>query len=86
MEKSARKMLDEFCVTKLKDYPNYEIQVLVGTPYIEIVKEAQRINASVIVVGTHGRTGIEHVLFGSTAERVVRSSTCPVLTVRFASE
>ena len=35
-----------------------------------------------IIIGTHGRTGLEHVLFGSTAELVVRKAPCPVLTVR----
>ena len=43
---------------------------------------AGRDNADLIVLGTHGRTGIDHLIFGSTAERVVRSAACPVLTIR----
>ncbi|MDD2856072.1 MAG: universal stress protein, partial [Desulfuromonadaceae bacterium] len=43
------------------------------------------LEASLIVLGTHGRTGIDHILFGSTAERVVRSASCPVLTVRLTA-
>jgi len=48
----------------------------------EILAVAKEENADCIVIATHGRTGIAHFLFGSTTERVVRASTCPVLTVR----
>jgi nucleotide-binding universal stress UspA family protein len=47
-----------------------------------IVKHAQDIQADCIVIATHGRTGFSHLLFGSVAEKVVRLSACPVLTVR----
>ena len=57
-----------------------------GIPYEEITAAAARIDASLIVLGTHGRTGFDHILFGSTAERVVRSATCPVLTVRLQAD
>jgi universal stress protein A len=53
-----------------------------GTPYIEIPKAVEQVAADLIVLGTHGRTGIVHVLMGSVAEHVVRKSPCPVLTVR----
>jgi nucleotide-binding universal stress UspA family protein len=53
-----------------------------GVPFVEIIKTAREKNADLIVIGTHGRTGIDHMLFGSTAEKVVRKSSCPVLTVR----
>jgi nucleotide-binding universal stress UspA family protein len=53
-----------------------------GTPYHEIVETATQMNADMIVIGTHGRTGLKHVLMGSTAERVVRHAPCPVLVVR----
>jgi nucleotide-binding universal stress UspA family protein len=53
-----------------------------GTPYHEIVETARQMNADLIVIGTHGRTGLKHVFMGSTAERVVRHATCPVLVVR----
>ena len=52
-----------------------------GIPYVEIVETANEINADLIIIGTHGRTGLSHMLLGSVAERVVRSSTVPVLSV-----
>jgi nucleotide-binding universal stress UspA family protein len=53
-----------------------------GTPFLEILKTAEEIPADLIVMGTHGRTGLAHVFLGSVAERVVRRSSSPVLTVR----
>jgi universal stress protein A len=53
-----------------------------GTPYQAIVDAAKSLKADLIVMSTHGRTGMTHLLVGSVAERVVRSSTCPVLTIR----
>jgi len=47
-----------------------------------ILQYAEENGIDLIVIATHGRTGLEHLLFGSTAERVVRESPCPVLTVR----
>ncbi|BDV42338.1 universal stress protein [Geotalea uraniireducens] len=79
---AAEKMMDKFCRTKIKDYTNYTSTIVSGIPYDEILKKATEENASLIVMGTHGRKGIDHFLFGSTAERVVRSATCPVMSVR----
>ena len=53
-----------------------------GTPFLEILRYAKDGNVDLIVLGTHGRSGLAHVLMGSVAERVVRKSPCPVLTVR----
>jgi nucleotide-binding universal stress UspA family protein len=57
-----------------------------GVPFVEIIKTAKDRNVDLIVIGTHGRTGIDHMLFGSTAEKVVRKAPCPVLTVRVAGK
>jgi nucleotide-binding universal stress UspA family protein len=54
----------------------------VGAPFLEIINAAQSEGAELIVMGTHGRTGLAHVLMGSVAERVVNKAPCPVLTVR----
>jgi universal stress protein A len=53
-----------------------------GNAPMEIVKVADEVNAGAIVIATHGRSGLSHLVFGSVAERVVRHSTRPVLTVR----
>lgn len=53
-----------------------------GVPFHEICRYAKQQSVDLLVLGTHGRTGLAHFLLGSVAERVVRSSPCPVLTVR----
>jgi nucleotide-binding universal stress UspA family protein len=56
--------------------------VLHGRPFLEIINCAKDWQADIIVIGTHGRSGLEHMLIGSVAEKVVRKAPCPVLTVR----
>jgi nucleotide-binding universal stress UspA family protein len=69
-------------VEKMGRFKNYHISFKEGEPFIEIIQRAKKDSVDLIVMGTHGRTGLDHVLFGSTAEKVVRKSPCPVLTVR----
>lgn len=59
-----------------------EAIVLQGVPFAEIIKASKEHNIDLIVLGTHGRTGLSHAIMGSVAEKVVRKATCPVLTVR----
>ena len=66
----------------LREKVDLEAVVAVGIPVIEIIDAAKEKAADVVVMGTHGRTGIAHVIMGSVAENVVRRSPCPVLTVR----
>lgn len=82
IEEGAKKMMAKFCAERLADFPDHDSHVVTGIPSDEIVAKAKEIDASLIVLGTHGRTGLDHILFGSTAERVVRYAPCPVLTVR----
>ena len=58
------------------------VNVVDGIDYIEIVNRATAWPADLIVIGTHGHTGMKHLLIGSVAERVVRTASCPVCTVR----
>jgi nucleotide-binding universal stress UspA family protein len=53
-----------------------------GKPFVEIIETASEEDVDVIIIATHGRSGVEHILFGSTAEKVVRKAPCPVLTLR----
>lgn len=67
---------------KMKGFKNYKVLFKVGVPFYEIIQIAKKESMDLIIMGTHGRTGLDHILFGSTAEKVVRKSPCPVLTVR----
>ncbi len=84
IEEGAEKMMQKFCRTKIKDFSNYETLIVAGIPYEEILKKADAEKASLIVLGTQGRKGIDHFLFGSTAERVVRTAKCPVMTIHMS--
>ncbi len=59
-----------------------EALVRVGTPFVEVIAAAREIGADMIVIGTHGRTGLAHALIGSVTEKVVRGSPCAVLAIR----
>jgi universal stress protein A len=63
------------------DYPVKKI-VKTGVTFVEIIDYIKQEKIDLVVMGTHGRGGIEHILIGSVAEKVVRKSPCPVLTVR----
>ena len=58
-----------------------ESVALIGEPHAEILKRASESGATMIIMGTHGRTGLAHALLGSVAERVVQRALCPVLVV-----
>jgi nucleotide-binding universal stress UspA family protein len=59
-----------------------EVATAIGEPAHEILEFARAQKVDLVIIGTHGRTGLQHALMGSVAERVVRRATCPVLTVR----
>jgi nucleotide-binding universal stress UspA family protein len=59
-----------------------EIAVVQGVPFQEILDTAKARQVDLIIMGTHGRTGLSHVLLGSVAEKVVRLAPCPVLIAR----
>jgi len=82
IQEGAKKELDNFGVNELGGLKNIERIVLTGVPYQEIMNCAVKNKIDMIIIGTHGRTGIDRILFGSTAAQVVRNAPCPVLTVR----
>ena len=81
MKTAAQKMLKSFCLKKLKGVDSYTFDVVEGIPYKEIAAYAEAQGINLIVMGSRGRTGIDRLVFGSTTERVLRKSVCPVLTV-----
>lgn len=64
----------------------WDVEIAVGRPAEAIIRLAQERHVDLIVMATHGRTGLEHMLLGSVAEKVVRSAPCPVLTVKHKGE
>lgn len=77
---SARKKMENFLEEELEGF-SAESVVTRGDVPEEIVKVAEEKGADLIVMGTHGRKGLEKVLLGSVAERVVKTASCPVMTV-----
>jgi nucleotide-binding universal stress UspA family protein len=84
-EASAKKALEKLCISVQEECKAVESVVRRGIPYEEILKYIPEKNIDLIIMATHGRKGLDRVLFGSTAERVVRNSSCPVLTIRMPS-
>lgn len=82
LAEDLQKELDRTAESYRKRGLDVQTHLRQGPPHVEIVRQAQEDAAQMIVVGTHGRTGLEHLLLGSVAERVVRTSPVPVLTVR----
>ena len=74
--------LNTYYLQKMDDFKDYKVLMKKGVAFYEIIQTAKEETVDLIVMGTHGRTGLDHVLFGSTAEKVVRKSPSPVLTVR----
>lgn len=69
------------------DQTLFEGQLIeVGIPAEEIIRVAEERKVDLVVIGTHGRSGLSHILMGSVAEKVVRRSPCPVLSVRVKAE
>lgn len=77
-EKSMTKVLDSQWSARRKLVQT----ILEGSPKVEIIRYAREHDIDLIVISTHGRTGLAHVLMGSVAENVVRTAPCPVLTIR----
>lgn len=61
---------------------NVTVNIAQGDPLTEILRVVKDVGIDLVVIGTHGRTGLKHLLLGSVAEKVVRHAPCPVLTIR----
>jgi len=80
MKQQAADDLAKVEAQRLKEIP-HEVRLRIGHPAHEIVAMEKEIGAELIVMATHGRKGVSHLLMGSVAERVVREASCPVLTI-----
>ncbi len=82
VQDAAREALRQAAEALKGKYANSEALLLFGVASVELVAAIEKNHADLVVMGTHGRTGLTHVLLGSIAERLVRTSPVPVLTVR----
>ncbi len=83
MLQSAQEQMNAFVGRHLADCGVPVItKVVIGRPFVEIIQYARDAKVSLIVIATHGRGGIQQMLLGGTAEKVVRKAPCPVLTIR----
>jgi universal stress protein A len=82
IQEGAKKELERFGVEELTGVKDIERTVITGVPHEEIINLAKKHKVDLIVMGTHGRKGVDRILFGSTAAQIVRFAPCPVLTVR----
>jgi len=81
LRKKVEKMCDEICDKHFQGCANIRKIIVTGHPVVEILKFVESEDIDLIIMGTHGRSRMEHVIFGSVAENVVKKSPVPVLTI-----
>ncbi len=79
--KKAGEELRKFAARKFKGYEKLDCQVLSGVPFREILGYVKSGKCDLVIMGSYGKGGIDRLLVGSTTERVLRKSTCPVLVI-----
>ena len=77
----AEKAMDRVCEEQLQSCPNFQRRIVSGDPATEILKTIETEDVDMVIMATHGRKGLEHVILGSVAENMVRKSPVPVMTV-----
>jgi len=85
VEERQKRLTDQYEMVvsrEIKAALKVEQTVRIGVPFLEIVRVAKERDVDLIVLGTHGRTGLSHALIGSVAEKVVHHAHCPVLSIK----
>lgn len=82
MDKRAKEELDKLAEVEIGSLVQVQTLIKTGKPFVEIIETAKDEDVDLIIISTHGHSGVEHILFGSTADKVVRKAPCPVLTLR----
>jgi nucleotide-binding universal stress UspA family protein len=80
--REARRHLEKIILEQVPNDLPADAEILSGNAVDEVIGYAREVNADLIVMATHGRSGVSHMLMGSTAEQVVRKAPCPVLTLK----
>ncbi len=78
---SAEKLMDKICNEQLQEHPDTKKIIISGDPALEILNVIESEDIDLVIMGTHGRKGLDHVIFGSVAGNVVKKSPAPTLTV-----
>ncbi len=81
-DERAREELNKLAKNEIPAELKSKTIIKTGKPFVEIIDTASEEDVDIIIIATHGHSGVEHILFGSTAEKVVRKAPCPVLTLR----
>lgn len=79
---AAKKKMAAVVQESLKKFPKLETRIAVGAAGAKILETAQKEGIDLIIMGVHGRKGLERTLFGSVADQIVQSAPCPVVTIR----
>ena len=79
--KRAERCMDRLCKEKLQSCPNFQRRRVSGDPATEILKTIDSEGIDLVIMGTHGRKGLEDTIFGSVAENVMKKSPVPVLVI-----
>jgi len=82
MRRSAEEAMEKALATDVARNVTLSARYVEGIPAVEVKREAEESGADLIVMGTHGETGLAHLLYGSTADGVLRGAPCAVLTVK----
>lgn len=82
MEKGANEKISKLIPKRFLEKIKVKNVIVKGIPFLEIIKMAKRYKVDLITIATHGRTGLQYAVFGSTTEKVVKKAPCPVLIVR----
>lgn len=87
-ESSLNHVVDACIRSREAEYGTIPLEVILrqGKPYLEILRTVKDRAIDLIIMSTHGRSGLEHILMGSVTEKVVRKAPCPVLTIRVKGE
>ena len=79
--KGGERKIDEFSSSYFAEYPDCKTVVVLGDAVEEILRYINKEEINLVIMGTHGRKGLKHVLLGSVADRVIKMSPVPVLTI-----